>query len=142
MDAAFRELDYDGVFSYYNRQPLSSSSRSPSRAEMTMQRSAAGAAQAGSRPPRRVVRAQGAAHAGFRRRLPHRHSAGHVPGSTQSGDGVERERIVHLNGPPREILRVGDEVTYMLQSATNCWPSEARPRRAPTTACSGAATTK
>ena len=30
-------------------------------------------------------------------------------------DGVERERIVHLNGPPREILRTGDEVAYKLQ---------------------------
>ena len=57
-------------------------------------------------------------------------------------DGVERERIVHLNGPPREILRVGDEVTYMLQSGDELLAFGARPRRAPTTACSGAATTK
>ena len=30
-------------------------------------------------------------------------------------DGVQRERLVHLNGAPREIIRVGNDVTCILQ---------------------------
>lgn len=30
-------------------------------------------------------------------------------------DGVQRERLVHLNGAPREIIRRGDDVTCVLQ---------------------------
>jgi sigma-E factor negative regulatory protein RseB len=30
-------------------------------------------------------------------------------------DGIEHERLVHLNGSPREILRTGDEVVCLLQ---------------------------
>ncbi len=30
-------------------------------------------------------------------------------------NGVQRERLVHLNGKPREIIRTGDEVEYILQ---------------------------
>ncbi len=30
-------------------------------------------------------------------------------------NGVQRERLVHLNGAPREIVRTGDEVECILQ---------------------------
>jgi len=87
MDAAFRNLDYDGVFSYY----------------------AAGHAQiqVGARTNGRSV----SFNAGFARgvklatfRIVH-----------VVVDGVERERIAHLDGPHREILRTGDEVVYLLR---------------------------
>jgi sigma-E factor negative regulatory protein RseB len=62
MNAAFAEMDYDGVFSYYSGIELSTL---------------------------RVT---------------------HVV-----LDGVQRERLVHLNGAPREIIRHGDEVACILQ---------------------------
>ena len=34
-------------------------------------------------------------------------------------DGEQRERLVHLNGPPREIIRRGDEVTHVLMPGDN-----------------------
>ena len=87
MDDAFRTLDYDGVFSYY----------AASHAQQMDIVDGAG------RPP--------GLRTGFRTtttlatfRIVH-----------MVVDGIERERIVHLNGPPREILRTGDDVAYKLQ---------------------------
>ena len=91
MDGAFRELDYDGVFSYYTanraQQVTISQSQSADRRERTLgygvgYRSAARLAT--FRVVHKVV------------------------------DGVEHERILHLDGPPREILRVGDKVVGLL----------------------------
>jgi sigma-E factor negative regulatory protein RseB len=62
MNRAFAELNYDGVFSYYNGADLATL---------------------------RIV---------------------HLV-----RDGIEHERLVHLNGTPREILRTGDEVICLLQ---------------------------
>ncbi|MCZ6890493.1 MAG: MucB/RseB C-terminal domain-containing protein [Gammaproteobacteria bacterium] len=61
MNRAFRDLDYDGVFSYYGGSELAT-----------------------LRVVHMVV------------------------------DGVQRERLVHLNGAPREIIRTGDEVACIL----------------------------
>jgi sigma-E factor negative regulatory protein RseB len=62
MNRAFTEASYDGIFSYYSGDDLS-----------TM----------------RVV-----------------HTV---------RDGIQRERLIHLNGAPREIVRTGDEVACILQ---------------------------
>jgi sigma-E factor negative regulatory protein RseB len=62
MNHAFIDTDYDGIFSYYSGNDLS-----------TM----------------RVVHT--------------------------TRDGVQRERLIHLNGAPREIIRTGDEVEFVLQ---------------------------
>ncbi len=62
MNSAFAELNYDGVFSYFNGVDLATL---------------------------RIV---------------------HLV-----RDGIEHERLVHLNGAPREILRTGDEVVCLLQ---------------------------
>jgi sigma-E factor negative regulatory protein RseB len=62
MNRAFAELNYDGVFSYFNGEDMATL---------------------------RVV---------------------HLV-----RDGIEHERLVHLNGAPREILRTGDEVVCLLQ---------------------------
>ncbi len=61
MDRAFRELSYDGTFSYFNGSDLASL---------------------------RVVH--------------------------KEVDGVQRERLVHLNGKRREIVRKGDEVACIV----------------------------
>jgi sigma-E factor negative regulatory protein RseB len=62
MNRAFAELNYDGVFSYFNGTDLATL---------------------------RIV---------------------HLV-----RDGIEHERLVHLNGAPREILRTGDDVVCFLQ---------------------------
>lgn len=111
MDAAFRKSDYDGVFSYYtvNRAQQFSFSQS-------------------SRPGDGAAGLADAARAGAPFALRERRTLGFGVGYRTVArlatfrmvhkviDGVEHERIVYLNGPPREILRVGDEVTYVLQS--------------------------
>ncbi len=61
MDAAFTQLSYDGVFSYFSGNDLAT-----------------------LRVVHKVV------------------------------DGVQRERLVHLNGAPREIIRHGDEVACIV----------------------------
>ena len=91
MDGAFRTLDYDGVFSYYaashSAQVGILEEQGPRRGQVTR------ALRAGSRTTAKL--------ATFR--IVH-----------MVIDGIERERIVHLNGPRREILRTGDEVAYLL----------------------------
>jgi sigma-E factor negative regulatory protein RseB len=62
MNQAFVDTDYDGIFSYYSGNDLSTL---------------------------RVV-----------------HS---------TRDGMQRERLIHLNGAPREIVRTGNEVEFVLQ---------------------------
>ena len=62
MNQAFVDTEYDGIFSYYSGNDLSTL---------------------------RVV-----------------HSM---------RDGVQRERLIHLNGAPREIVRTGNEVQFVLQ---------------------------
>ena len=91
MDNAFRELDYDGVFSYYtaNRtQHIDFHQR-----------------QSQSRPERTL--GYGIGHRSVARLSTFRVIHKVV-------DGVERERILHLDGPPRETLRIGNEVTRLL----------------------------
>ena len=88
MDDAFRELDYDGVFSYYTE-------------ENTQHASALGSSASGITGFRSEMRTT-ARLATFR--VVHK-----------VVDGVERERIVYLNGPPREILRTGDQVACVLR---------------------------
>ena len=91
MDGAFRTLDYDGVFSYYAANPAQhvqvDDEISPAGDNVVTLRSGYRATTelATFRVVHMVI------------------------------DDVERERIVHLNGPVREILRTGDEVAYMLR---------------------------
>ena len=91
MDGAFRTLDYDGVFSYYaashSTQVGLLEEPGPLPGQVTR------ALRTGSRTTAKL--------ATFR--VVH-----------MVIDGIERERIVHLNGPRREILRTGDEVAYLL----------------------------
>ena len=91
MDGAFRTLDYDGVFSYYaashSAQVGILEEQGPRPGQVTR------ALRTGSRTTAKL--------ATFR--IVH-----------MVIDGIERERIVHLNGPRREILRTGDEVAYVL----------------------------
>ena len=91
MDGAFRTLDYDGVFSYYaashSTQVGIVEEQGPRPGQVTR------ALRTGSRTTAKL--------ATFR--IVH-----------MVIDGIERERIVHLNGPQREILRTGDEVAYLL----------------------------
>lgn len=91
MDVAFRTLDYDGVFSYY----AASHSAQVDLVEVRGSRPAqmTSTLRTGSRTTAKL--------ATFR--IVH-----------MVIDGLERERIVHLNGPLREILRSGDEVAYLL----------------------------
>lgn len=87
MDNAFRELDYDGTFSYYTKQNAQHMSVLGSSTSGTVEfaQSRTTARLATFRVVHKVV------------------------------DGVERERIVYLNGPRREILRTGDQVACVLQ---------------------------
>ena len=91
MDGAFRTLDYDGVFSYYAASHsaqvdlVEEQGPRPNQVTRTL--------RSGSRTTAKL--------ATFR--IVH-----------MVIDGIERERIVHLNGPRREILRTGDEVAYLL----------------------------
>ena len=90
MDAAFRSLDYDGVFTYY----------ATSHSEIQLRRGIA--KDSGGRAVRFSAGfSAGVELASFR--IVHK-----VIG------GVEHERIAHLDGPQREILRTGDEVVYVL----------------------------
>ena len=88
MDNAFRDLDYDGVFSYYTEENTHDAQALGSPASGTL----------GFRSQTRTT----ARLATFR--VVHK-----------VVDGVERERIVYLNGPQREILRTGDQVACVLQ---------------------------
>ena len=96
MALAMRDLDYDGVFSYYtaNRaQPLTLARETQS---------------ANGVPVRDRTLGFGVAYGSAARLATFRVVHKVV-------DGVERERIVRLNGPPREILRHGEEVSSVLQ---------------------------
>ena len=97
MDRAFRELDYDGVFTY--------SIASHSQIRLQDQRGDSG-----------VTITADVAHeidvATFR--LVHKVI-----------DGVEHERIAHLGGPRREILRTGGQVSYVQPSGDQSYALEA-----------------
>lgn len=88
MDNAFRALDYDGVFSYYT-------------AENAQHTSVLGSSLSG------------VAEFGAQSRTTARLATFRVVHKVV--DGVERERIVYLNGPRREILRTGNQVACVLQ---------------------------
>ena len=89
MDGAFRNLDYDGVFSYYTAE----------RAQQLA-------------PP--VAEQRERIHAfGVGRRTQTRLATYRVVHKVVNG--VERERIEHLDGPPREVLRVGERIVGVLQ---------------------------
>ena len=96
MDVAFRDLDYDGVFSYYtvNRAQQVTASRRDRQVDGAERREATLGFGVGSRSAARL--------ATFR--VVHK-----------VVDSVEHERIVHLNGPPREIIRVGEKIHCVLQ---------------------------
>ena len=113
MEAAFRELDYDGVFSYYtvNRSQHFSVSRSVAGVEID---DAPALADLGREPASFAPRERRTLGFGVGYRTVTRLATFRVVHKVLNG--VERERIVHLNGPHREILRVGDEVTYVLTS--------------------------
>ena len=87
MDSAFRQLNYDGVFSHYALENAGHAYGS-----MTV----AGGTARWSRARARVRLAT------FR--VVH-----------MIVDGVERERISYQSGPQREILRTGDQVTCLLR---------------------------
>ena len=95
MDAAFRDLDYDGVFSYYTAN----------RAQQ--------AVVANARRVDAGERALGFGGFGVGYRTAARLATFRVVHKVV--DGVERERVVHLDGPPREILRTGQDVTCVLE---------------------------
>ena len=86
MESAFRSLDYDGVFSYY----------AVSRSELQL-------TGLGGQRTFGFGLSFNAKLATFR--IVHK-----------VVDGVERERIVGLDGPHREIVRTGDEIVYVLES--------------------------
>ena len=92
MDTAFHELDYDGVFSHYTEENAQHTS---------------------------VLRSSVDGVAGFatRSRTTVRLATFRVIHMVV--DGVERERIVYLNGPQREILRTGDQVACLLRPGDN-----------------------
>lgn len=87
MESAFRDLDYDGVFSY-SVTTHSELQVTESQGERTIGFSAglSNTKLATFRIVHKVV------------------------------DGVERERIVGLDGPHREIVRTGEEIAYVLES--------------------------
>lgn len=86
MDSATRNLNYDGVFSYYTA----------SHSQFKIQQ------QRGDRAFS-VTMDVSRDHKMASFRIVH-----------MVIDGVERERIVHLGGPQREILRTGGQVSYVL----------------------------
>ena len=91
MDGAFRALDYDGVFSYYTAE----------RAQLTP-----------TAPPALAPRDRTLSFGvGFRTAA--RLATYRVVHKVI--DGVERERIEHLDGPRREVLRTGDRIVCALQ---------------------------
>ena len=87
MDRAFRQLDYDGVFSYYTTRQV----------------------QVGFQQGR------GESAFDFRADISRDVKLATFRIVHKVVDGTERERIVHLGGPQREILRTGAEVAYILQ---------------------------
>lgn len=92
MDDAFRSLDYDGTFTYYAANQAQ---------QITVQRTAPGANLSIS-----------SFSAGYRSNA----SLATFRIVHKVVDGVERERVEHLNSPwSREMLRTGDEVTAILQ---------------------------
>lgn len=105
---AFRELDYDGVFTYYTLSRAQ-------QLEFSRSREIGGASGQGGPDEtsfaRRETRTLGF---GIGYRTIARVATFRVVHKVV--DGVERERIVQLDGPPREILRTGDEVSYVLPS--------------------------
>ncbi len=97
MEGAFRDLDYDGVFSYYT-----------------------------ANHGRQAVFARESLGQGRLRERTFGFSSGYYTAKLTTFrivhklvDGIERERIVDLNGPRREILRLGDEVAFILQPGDN-----------------------
>ena len=90
MDGAFRSLDYDGVFSYYTAE----------RAQLTP-----------ATPPAPAVGDRTLSF-GIGIRTSARLATYRVVHKVI--DGVERERIEHLDGPPREVLRVGNRIVCAL----------------------------
>lgn len=94
MDAAFRDLDYDGVFSYYTAN----------RAQQTVFDTERGLEG--------NDRALGFGGFGVGYRTAARLATFRVVHKVV--DGISHERIVHLNGPPREILRSGEVVSCVL----------------------------
>ena len=92
MDDAFRALDYDGVFSYYTAerpQQAAQAAAPPSAGRELALRFGTGYRSAARLATYRVVH--------------------------KVVDGVERERIEHLDGPRREVLRIGDRIVCALQ---------------------------
>ena len=108
MDIAFRDLDYDGVFSYYTAN----------RAQQTDVANAQRMA-----PAEGGERALGFGGFGVGSRTAARLATFRVVHKVV--DGVERERVVHLDGPPREILRTGHDVTCVLQPGDSLLSLEA-----------------
>lgn len=96
MDAAFSNLDYDGVFIYYTVN------------RMQQVAVAHGSQQITGRGRREVTLGFGVGYRTAARLATFRVIHKVV-------DGVERNRIVHLNGPRREIIRIGEKVHCMLQ---------------------------
>ncbi len=86
MESAFRNLDYDGVFSYY----------AVSRSEL------------------QLTGLGGERTFGFGLSVNTKLATFRIVHKVV--DGIERERIVGLDGPPREIVRTGDEIVYVLES--------------------------
>ena len=93
MDGAFRNLDYDGVFSYYT-------------AERAQQLAPPAPAPAAEQPERTL---------GFGVGLRTQTRLATYRVVHKVVNGIERERIEHLDGPPREVLRVGERIVGVLQ---------------------------
>ncbi len=92
MDNAFRSLDYDGTFTYYaaNQAQEITAGRTTPGANLSISSFSASYRSDASLAIFRIVH--------------------------KVVDGVERERVEHLNSPwSRAILRTGDEVTSILQ---------------------------
>ena len=106
MHVAFRTLDYDGVFTYYTLSRAQRLEFSQSRAIDAAAPEGNGASFA-----RRETRTLGF---GMGYRTIARVATFRVVHKVV--DGIERERIVQLDGPPREILRTGDDISYVLPS--------------------------
>ncbi|MYA18452.1 MAG: hypothetical protein F4Z28_17635 [Gammaproteobacteria bacterium] len=104
MDSAFRNLNYDGEFSYYvaNHSRVRIQRRQGDRAVSVTMDVARDDKVATFRIVHMVI------------------------------DGVERERIVHLGGPRREILRTGSQVSYLLPLGEESFAEDALPAGSPT----------
>lgn len=105
MDSAFRNLNYDGEFSYYvaHHSRVRIQRRQGDRAFSVTMDVARDDKVATFRIVHMVI------------------------------DGEERERIVHLGGPRREILRTGTQVSYLLPLGEESFAAEdALPAGSPT----------